>query len=74
LDDATSSLDTVTEMLVSRALTGRLREQTRLIIAHRAATAARSDLVAWLEGGKIRAVAPHEALWLDADYRGLFGC
>jgi ATP-binding cassette subfamily B protein len=74
LDDATSSLDTVTEMLVSRALTGRLCDRTRLIIAHRAATAARADLVAWLEGGKIRAVAPHEALWLDADYRGLFGC
>jgi ATP-binding cassette subfamily B protein len=74
LDDATSSLDTVTEMLVSQALTGRLRDQTRLIIAHRAATAARADLVAWLEGGKIRAIAPHEALWPDADYRGLFGC
>jgi ATP-binding cassette subfamily B protein len=74
LDDATSSLDTVTEMLVSRALTGRLRDRTRLIIAHRAATAARADLVAWLENGKIRALAPHEALWRDADYRGLFGC
>jgi ATP-binding cassette subfamily B protein len=74
LDDATSSLDTVTEMLVSRALTGRLRDRTRLIIAHRAATAARADLVAWLDGGQIRAVAPHEALWPDADYRGLFGC
>jgi ATP-binding cassette subfamily B protein len=74
LDDATSSLDTVTEMLVSRALTGRLRDRTRLIIAHRAATAARADLVAWLDNGKIRAIAPHEALWRDADYRGLFGC
>jgi ATP-binding cassette subfamily B protein len=74
LDDATSSLDTVTEMLVSRALTTRLRGRTRLIVAHRAATAARADLVAWLDHGRIRAMAPHEQLWRDAGYRALFAC
>lgn len=73
LDDATSSLDTVTEMLVSRAVTERLRTRTRLIVAHRAATAARADLVAWLDEGRIRALAPHDRLWLDPDYRALFG-
>jgi ATP-binding cassette subfamily B protein len=72
LDDATSSLDTVTEMLVSQALTGRLRGRTRLIVAHRAATAARADLVAWIEDGRIRALAPHGHLWQDPDYRTLF--
>ena len=72
LDDATSSLDTVTEMLVSRAVTERLRGRTRLIVAHRAATAARADLVAWLEEGRIRALAPHDRLWLDPDYRELW--
>ena len=74
LDDALSSLDTVTEMLVSQALTGRLGGRTRLIVAHRAATAARADLVAWLADGRIRAVAAHEELWRDAGYRALFGC
>jgi ATP-binding cassette subfamily B protein len=74
LDDATSSLDTVTEMLVSRALTTRLRGRTRLIVAHRAATAARADLVAWLDEGRIRAVAAHEELWRDPSYRALFAC
>lgn len=73
LDDATSSLDTITEMLVSQAITERLRGRTRLIVAHRAATAARADLVAWLEEGRIRALAPHADLWQDPDYRGLFG-
>jgi ATP-binding cassette subfamily B protein len=73
LDDATSSLDTVTEMLVSQAITGRLAGRTRLIVAHRAATAARADLVAWLADGRIRALAPHERLWGDPDYRALFG-
>jgi len=73
LDDATSSLDTVTEMLVSRTVTERLRGRTRLIVAHRATTAARADLVAWLDEGRIRALAPHDRLWRDPYYRSLFG-
>ncbi len=73
LDDATSSLDTVTEMLVARAITGQLSGLTRLIVAHRATTAARADLVAWLDGGRIRALAPHGELWADREYRAIFG-
>jgi ATP-binding cassette subfamily B protein len=71
LDDATSSLDTVTEMQVADVLTGDPR--TRLIIAHRVGTAARADLVAWLDGGRIRACAPHHELWRDPRYREVFG-
>src|SRR6266540_2906446 len=70
LDDATSSLDTATEMKVSAALGG-LRS-TRLVVAHRAATAARADLVAWLDGGRVRALAPHAELWRDPGYRAVF--
>jgi ATP-binding cassette, subfamily B, bacterial len=73
LDDATSSLDTVTEMLVARAIAGELSGLTRLIVAHRATTAARADLVAWLDGGRIRACAPHGELWADREYRAIFG-
>jgi ATP-binding cassette subfamily B protein len=73
LDDATSSLDTVTERQVSAVLSSGGRGQTRLIIAHRAATAARTDLVAWLDGGTLRALRPHSELWCDPDYRALFG-
>jgi ATP-binding cassette subfamily B protein len=73
LDDATSSLDTVTEMLVARAITSELSGLTRLIVAHRATTAARADLVAWLDGGRIRALAPHDDLWADREYRAIFG-
>src|SRR6266508_3925448 len=61
LDDSTSSLDTATEMKVSAALGG-LRS-TRLVVAHRAATAARADLVAWLDGGRVRALAPLVEVW-----------
>jgi ATP-binding cassette subfamily B protein len=73
LDDATSSLDTVTERQVGAVLTARGVGQTRLIIAHRAATAARTDLVAWLDRGTVRSLRPHAELWRDPDYRALFG-
>ena len=72
LDDAMSSLDTVTEMQVSEALTSQLGGRTCLIIAHRAATAARADLVAWLDEGKLRRLGPHHQLWQDPRYRGVF--
>jgi ATP-binding cassette, subfamily B, bacterial RamA/AmfB len=72
-DDATSSLDTVTEMQVASVLASQLRDRTRLIVAHRAATAAKADLVAWLSGGRVRALGPHRELWQDPEYRALFG-
>jgi ATP-binding cassette subfamily B protein len=73
LDDATSSLDMVTEMQISRTLTNDHGHRTRLIVTHRAATAARADLVVWLAAGRVRAVDTHEALWARPDYREVFG-
>jgi ATP-binding cassette, subfamily B, bacterial len=72
LDDAMSSLDTITEMQVAAALTSRLGHRTCLIIAHRAATAARADLVAWLDAGKLHPLRPHRELWQDPRYRAVF--
>jgi ATP-binding cassette subfamily B protein len=72
LDDATSSLDTVTELHVARSLLHDPLGRTRLLTTHRAATAARADLVAWLHSGRLRALAPHATLWQDAAYRALF--
>lgn len=72
LDDATSSLDTVTEAVVARAFDQALRGRTRLVVTHRAAIAARADDVAWLDQGRIRAMAPHAELWQDPDYRAVF--
>jgi ATP-binding cassette, subfamily B, bacterial len=73
LDDATSSLDTATEAEITAALTARHHGGTRLIVTHRQATAARADLVAWLDGGRVRAVGRHDELWADPDYRAAFG-
>lgn len=72
LDDATSSLDTATEVKVAEALERVLAGRTSLVVAHRAATAARADLVAWLDTGRIRALAAHAELWADPSYRAVF--
>jgi len=72
LDDVAASLDTVTEHHVSRVLTGALADRTRMIVAHRASTAARADTVLWLDRGHIRAMAPHRELWQNPEYRDLF--
>ncbi|HUR74223.1 MAG TPA: ABC transporter ATP-binding protein [Sporichthya sp.] len=73
LDDATSSLDTVTERQVTTALHAGGGNQTRVIVAHRASTAARADFVIWLENGRVRGYAGHQQLWTRPDYRAVFG-
>ncbi|MEU4555302.1 ABC transporter ATP-binding protein [Micromonospora violae] len=72
LDDATSSLDTATEHRITEAVLGRAGERTRLVVTHRSAAAAAADLVAWLDGGRLRGLAPHRRLWADPDYRAVF--
>ncbi|MCA1682514.1 MAG: ABC transporter ATP-binding protein/permease [Actinobacteria bacterium] len=72
LDDVAASLDTVTEHHIGAVLTGALSGHTRIVVAQRASTAARADAVVWLEDGSVRAYAPHDVLWRDAEYRALF--
>ncbi|GHI03718.1 ABC transporter ATP-binding protein [Streptomyces cellostaticus] len=72
LDDALSSLDTVTEHQITESLLAPGAGPTRLLIAHRTATAARADTVAWLDGGRVRGVGTHAELWQDAAYRAVF--
>ncbi|MFD9366668.1 ABC transporter ATP-binding protein [Streptomyces sp. NPDC060020] len=73
LDDATSSLDTVTAREVERALAHRIRPGTRIVVAHRLSSAVRADLVVWLEEGRMRAAGPHAELWRDEPaYRAVF--
>jgi ATP-binding cassette, subfamily B, bacterial len=72
LDDVAASLDTVTEHHISSVLTGALGDRTRLIVGHRASTVAQMDAVVWLDGGRVRAMAPHQELWQHPEYRALF--
>ncbi|MEV4470233.1 ABC transporter ATP-binding protein [Nonomuraea sp. NPDC049504] len=71
MDDALSSVDSVTELRICQAVAART-DLTRLLVTHKLSVAARADLVAWLDQGRIRALAPHEELWRVADYRRLF--
>ncbi|MFJ8503988.1 ABC transporter ATP-binding protein [Streptomyces avermitilis] len=73
LDDALSSLDTVTEHHITEALLRHTPGSSRLIIAHRVSTAARADAVVWLAAGRVRAVGTHAELWRSAGYREVFG-
>ncbi|MDX6708795.1 MAG: ATP-binding cassette, subfamily bacterial RamA/AmfB [Solirubrobacteraceae bacterium] len=72
LDDVAASLDTVTEHQISQVLTGELADRTRIVVAHRASTAARADAVVWLDDAGVRATATHHELWQDRNYRALF--
>jgi ABC-type multidrug transport system fused ATPase/permease subunit len=53
LDEATSSLDSVSEMEVQKALERLMKGRTSIIIAHRLATIRNVDKIIFLEGGKI---------------------
>ncbi|MEJ8641026.1 ABC transporter ATP-binding protein [Streptomyces sp. MS1.HAVA.3] len=73
LDDATSSLDTVTAREVERSLAHEVRPGTRIVVAHRLSSAVRADLVVWLEDGRVRAAGTHGELWRhDPGYRAVF--
>ena len=53
LDEATSSVDTESERLIQKSLTGLLRGRTTLIIAHRLATIKSADRIIVLEDSRI---------------------
>jgi subfamily B ATP-binding cassette protein MsbA len=62
LDEATSHLDTESEMLVQRALATLMSGRTVLVIAHRLSTVRRADQIVVVEAGRIREVGTHAEL------------
>lgn len=72
LDDALSSLDTVTQYRIGAAVRDRRGARTVLVVTHRVGTAARADAVLWLDGDRVRGPAPHATLWRDPRYRAVF--
>jgi ATP-binding cassette subfamily B protein len=53
LDEATSSVDSRTELLVQQAMARLRRDRTALIIAHRPSTIRDADLIVVIDGGRI---------------------
>ena len=62
LDEATSSVDTRTEMLIQEAIDRLVQERTTLVIAHRLSTVRRADLIVVLERGRIIESGRHDEL------------
>lgn len=62
LDEATSELDSESEMLVQRALNNLMENRTVFVIAHRLSTVRRADTIVVLEDGTIKERGTHEEL------------
>jgi len=73
LDEATSSIDTHTELLIQRALSRLLKGRTSFVIAHRLSTISQADRIMVVDGGRIVEVGTHkELLELGGTYRRLY--
>lgn len=73
LDEATSSVDTRTEVLIQKAMKNLLKERTNFVIAHRLSTIVNSDVILVLDKGDIVEKGNHkELLARDGIYAELY--
>jgi ATP-binding cassette subfamily B multidrug efflux pump len=62
LDEATSSVDTRTELLIQKAMTKLMRGRTSFVIAHRLSTIKNADRILVLRDGNIVEIGRHDEL------------
>jgi subfamily B ATP-binding cassette protein MsbA len=73
LDEATSSLDTASEMMVQRALENLMSNRTTFVIAHRLSTVKKADRILVLDKGRIAESGSHQELHAkDSLYKKLY--
>jgi ATP-binding cassette subfamily B multidrug efflux pump len=73
LDEATASVDTVTETLIQEALERLLKGRTAIVIAHRLSTILHADLICVVQGGRIIERGRHAELLVKGGlYRDLY--
>jgi ATP-binding cassette subfamily B protein AbcA/BmrA len=63
LDEATSSLDSQSELMVQKALKNVMHGRTTLVIAHRLSTVVDADHIVFIEKGKVTGSGTHEHLY-----------
>lgn len=68
LDEATSSLDTISERYVQEAIEKLSCDRTTLVIAHRLSTIQKADKIAVIDGGKVLEMGSHEELLAKGSY------
>ena len=72
-DEATSSLDPITEAAVLDSFTGATSDKTVIIVAHRASAIASCDTIIVMDAGKVSAIGIHDSLLATNDiYRSLY--
>ena len=62
LDEATSSVDTRTELLIQKAMDNLMKGRTSFVIAHRLSTIRNADLILVMKDGDIVEKGTHEEL------------
>ena len=73
LDEATSSVDTRTEMHIQKAMIALMKNRTSLVIAHRLSTIRDADMIVVLNHGRIVETGSHEELLaLGGEYHKLY--
>jgi len=73
LDEATSSIDTETELLIQEAIRTLMEGRTSLVIAHRLSTIRSADTILVFHHGEIRERGTHDELMrIDGLYRKLY--
>jgi ATP-binding cassette subfamily B protein len=73
MDEATSSVDTLTEALIQRGMEALMQGRTSFVIAHRLSTIRRADRILVIENGRIMEMGAHaELLRLRGHYYRLY--
>ena len=68
LDEATSSIDTRTEIKIQQAFANMMKGRTSFIVAHRLSTIREADIILVMDSGKVIEQGTHEELLAEKGF------